>query len=224
MPPALRSMRWYPTVRSRRTATIAADVGIVMLLVLFAWFAINAHDAVDDMAELARGVEQAGTGAEASLEAAADRVSAVPLVGDALADALRQAGGSTAGETAELGRSGRRDIEHAANVIGWALFLIPATLLLIGYLPNRWAQVQGLTAAVRVLGDGRSVDADPRLIAMRAAFGLPYATLMRYTDDPFGDLEAGRYQALVEAAHEEAGLEWDPDPGARRRARRRARS
>ena len=218
MPPALRSMRWYPTVRARRASTIGADVCIVALVALFAWFAVSAHDAVNDLAELARGVEEAGAGAEASLEAAADRVSGVPLVGEALADALREAGGSTGGETAALARSGRSEIAHAADVIGWALFLIPTTLLMIGYLPNRWSQVKRLTAAGRVLGEGGAADAHPRLVAMRAAFGLPYATLARYTDDPFGDLEAGRYDALVEAAHEEAGLEWDPDPGARRRA------
>ena len=209
-------MRWYPSVRARRTATIAADVAIVVLVALFAWFATTAHDAIAGLADLARGVEEAGTGAQSSLDAAAGRVSGVPLVGDALADALRTAGDGTGGEAAELGRAGRQDIERAADVIGWALFLIPTVLLLIGYLPNRWAQVQRLTAAQRVLGDGRTVDAHPRLVAMRAAFGLPYETLLRYTDDPFGDLEAGRFQALVEAAHEEAGLEWDPDPGARR--------
>ena len=218
MPPALRSMRWYPTVRARRSATIAADVFIVVLVAIFVWFADSAHDAVDGLAQLARGVEEAGTGAQASLDAAAERVAAVPVVGAALADALREAGGDTGGQAAALARVGRSDIERAANVIGWALFLIPTALLLIGYLPNRWAQVKGLTAAERILGDGSAVDAHPRLIAMRAAFGLPYPTLLRYTDDPFGDLEAGRYEALMEAAHEEAGLEWDPDPGARRRS------
>ena len=220
MPEARRSIRWYPTVPARRTATIAADVCIAALVAFFAWFAVSAHDAVAELAALARGVEQAGTGAQAALQDAANRVSGVPLVGDALAEALLAAGGNTGGEAAALGRSGRRDIERAANVIGTALFLIPTTLLLIGYLPNRWAQARRLTAAHWILGDGRTVDAHPRLIAMRAAFGLPYATLLRYTDDPFGDLQAGHYHALVEAAHEEAGLSWDPEPGARRRVRR----
>jgi len=210
-------MRLYPTVPARRTATIAADVVVTALIVLFAWFAVSAHDAMSELASLATGVEQAGESAQASLEAAAQRVDGVPLVGDALAQALRDAGGQTGGDAAEFGRSGRQDIEHTANVLGWALFLIPTLLLLIGYLPNRWAQVMRLTSAQRILGDGTAADAHPRLIAMRAAFGLPYATLLRYTDDPFGDLEAGRHQALVEAAHEEAGLAWDPDAGARRR-------
>ena len=35
---------------------------------------------------------------------------------------------------------------------------------------------------------------------------LPYRVLQRYTDDPLGDLAAGRYDALVDASLEEAGL------------------
>lgn len=212
-------MRLYPTAPARRTATIAADAAALALILLFAWFAISAHNAMSELASLATGLEEAGESAQASLEAAAQRVDSVPLVGDTLAQALRDAGGQTGGDAAELGRSGRRDIEHTANVLGWALFLIPTLLLAIGYLPNRWAQVMRLTSAQRILGDGVAADAHPRLIAMRAAFGLPYSTLLRYTDDPFGDLEAGRYEALVEAAHEEAGLAWDPGTGARRHRR-----
>ena len=215
-------LRLYPTVPARRAATIAADVGVVALVLLFAWFAVSAHNAMSELASLATGVEEAGESAQASLEAAAQRVAGVPLVGDTLAQALREAGGQTGGDAAELGRSGRRDIEYTADVLGWALFLIPTLLLAIGYLPNRWAQVTRLTSAQRILGDGVAADAHPELVAMRAAFGLPYSTLLRYTDDPFGDLEVGRYDALVEAAHEEAGLAWDPAPGARRRRRRRA--
>jgi hypothetical protein len=41
---------------------------------------------------------------------------------------------------------------------------------------------------------------------MRAAFSLPYGQLLQYTRDPLGDLEDGRYDALVAAALEDAGL------------------
>lgn len=52
--------------------------------------------------------------------------------------------------------------------------------------------------------------ADPeraRLLAMRAAFGLPFRELLPYTKDPFGDLAEGRYDALVRAALADVGLE-----------------
>jgi hypothetical protein len=41
---------------------------------------------------------------------------------------------------------------------------------------------------------------------MRAAFGLPYGTLLGYTKDPLGDLAAGRHVALVDAALDDAGI------------------
>ena len=46
---------------------------------------------------------------------------------------------------------------------------------------------------------------------MRAAYGLPYERLVRYTPDPLGDLEAGRYGDLVAAALDDAGLRA-PEP------------
>ena len=55
--------------------------------------------------------------------------------------------------------------------------------------------------------------ADPALrllLASRAAFGLPYDVLLGYTRDPFGDLAAGRYDALVRTTLEQAGLPAEP--------------
>jgi len=48
--------------------------------------------------------------------------------------------------------------------------------------------------------------ADARVVAMRAAFSLPYGQLLEHTRDPLGDLAAERYDALVAAALEDAGL------------------
>jgi hypothetical protein len=45
-----------------------------------------------------------------------------------------------------------------------------------------------------------------RLLAMRAAFGLPYGTLIGYTRDPLGDLADARYDSLVSAALDDAGI------------------
>ena len=62
------------------------------------------------------------------------------------------------------------------------------------------ASVQG---AFRQAGD----DAERRrLLATRAAFHLPFGTLLRHTRDPLGDLAAGRHDALVAAELEDAGL------------------
>lgn len=200
-------MRLYPTVRSRRAATVAGDVLVVVLVALFAWCGIGVHDAVSSLGEVADELSSSGAGAQEALEEAAQRVTEVPLVGSVLAQALRDAGREAGGEAVSLGRAGREQIDDTADLLGWGVFLIPTVLLLIGFLPNRYAQVQRLTAAHRILGDGETAAAHPRLVAMRALYGLPYPTLLRYTRDPFGDMERGNYDPLLEAAYEEAGLE-----------------
>jgi hypothetical protein len=77
-------------------------------------------------------------------------------------------------------------------------------VLLLLAVPPRVRQVRRLNAAAQAIGELSSERR--RLLAMRAAFGLPYGELLRFTKDPLGDLEAGRYDALVAAELEQAGL------------------
>jgi hypothetical protein len=84
-------------------------------------------------------------------------------------------------------------------------FALPAVLVLALWLPGRVDQVRRLRDALEVLGDHDSVERR-RLLAMRAAFSLPYGQLLAYTPDPIGDLASERYDALVAAALEDAGL------------------
>jgi hypothetical protein len=90
-------------------------------------------------------------------------------------------------------------------VLGLVVFALPAGLVLARWLPERIRQVKALTAASQVLVEPASVERR-RLIAMRAAFSLPYGHLLQYTRDPLGDLAAERYDALVEAALDDVGL------------------
>lgn len=148
-------MRLYPDIPSRRASTLARDLVTVALLVLLAWIALKVHDAVDRLAVLGQGVNEAGSSIEEGFRTAADAVDGAPLVGDDLADGLRAAGEESGGNVADLGREGE-DKTH--------------------------------------------------VIAMRAAFALPYGQLLAHTRDPLGDLEEGRYDTLVEAVLEDAGL------------------
>jgi hypothetical protein len=96
-------------------------------------------------------------------------------------------------------------VHRVAVLLGLLTFLLPTGMVLSRYLPRRLAQIRILSDAEQVL----ATDGDPerrRLVAMRAAFGLPYGHLLAYTRDPLGDLAAERYDALIAAIADEAGL------------------
>ena len=198
-------MRLYPDVPARRAATLLRDASALVALLLLAWLGLAVHDAVDRLAVLGEGVQDAGAATRGAFESAADRVEDVPVVGDDVADGLRGAGDETGGEVAELGARGERAAHRLADVLGLVVFGLPALLVLWLWLPNRIRQVRRLTEATRVLAAPDAHDRR-RLIAMRAAFALPYGQLLAHTRDPLGDLAAERYEPLVAAAFEAEGL------------------
>jgi hypothetical protein len=198
-------MRLYPELSAPRNRALVADLASIALLILFAWAGLQVHDAVDRLAVLGEGVEASGSAVSDGFEGAADAVDGAPVVGDDLADGLRSAGEGSGGEVEELGRSGEESAHDLANLLGFVTFALPALLVLTRWLPGRIEQVRKLRAASSVLGD-RATPERRRTLAMRAAFSLPYWQLLQYTRDPLGDLEDGRYDALVAAALEDAGL------------------
>jgi hypothetical protein len=155
---------------------LVQDAAFLLVLALLAWIGLRVHDTVDKLAVLGSGVKEVG--------------DHIPLVG---------------GPVKDLGQRGENNVHHLANLLGVVTFVIPAALIVWHYLPERLAQIRKLTAAARVLGPGPEPD---RLeaVAMRAAFSLPYSQLLRYTKDPLGDLASGRYEALLAAVLDDAGL------------------
>lgn len=198
-------MRLYPDVRPRRLSALVRDVCALAALLLLAWLGLAVHDAVDRLAALGEGVRGAGGAVRGGFDRAAGGVGGTPLVGGRLEEALREAGAATGGDVEVAGRRGEDAAHELADVLGVLFFGLPAVLVLALWLPRRIEQVRTLTAAAGALAE----PADPeraRLIAMRAAFGLPYAELVRHTPDPLGDLAAGRYDGLLAAAFDEVGL------------------
>jgi hypothetical protein len=212
-------MRLYPDLPRQRRATLAADAALVVALVVLAWLATRVHDAVFELTSVGRGVQDAGRSVESGFESAAGAVGGVPVVGEQLSGALRDTSGNTAGQAVEAGREGVEAAVSLANLLGWLTFLVPGGLLLSRVVPARVRQVRRLTDAARVLSLPDD-DEHRRLLASRAAFGLPYGTLLRHTQDPLGDLREGRHDALVAAAFEDAGLRVPIEPGEQVGARR----
>ena len=198
-------MRFYSDILARRSAAILSDALVLLLLVLLAWLGWRVHDAVAELASVPRGVSDAGGSIRRGFESAGDAVGGVPVVGEPLSGALRDAGEGAGGEIAETGRQGEEDVHDLANILGVLFFLLPAVAVLSRYLPDRIADVRRLTAAARAVGPALTPEREHTL-ALRAAYGLPYERLARYTRDPLGDLESGRYDGLVAAALDDAGV------------------
>jgi hypothetical protein len=220
-------MRLYPASPGRRAATVAGDLAVVLLLCLFAWAGVKVHDEIDRLASVGRSVEDSGRGLSATsrdatgavggaFDSAGGAVQGVPLVGGQLAGALRSAGrgvtrpvtraaDAQARKLIAAGREQERQTHRLATLIGWLTFGLPALLLLTRALPARVGRIRRMTAAQRALRGG-----PPEILAARAAYALPFRTLVRHTPDPFGDLAAGRLGALLAALAEDAGVPLRP--------------
>jgi hypothetical protein len=197
-------MRLYPDTADDRGRAVAKDALVLLTLFVLAWLALKVHDAVDALAVLGTGVRDSGEAVQSGFGAAADAAGGIPVVGGDVEDALRDAGSGTGGEVAQAGSDGEEKIHDLANLLGLLFFAIPASILLIATLPGRIRQFRELNATERLLNV--TSDERRRLVAMRAAFSLPARDLVRHTKDPLGDLEAGRYDPLIAAAYDEAGL------------------
>ena len=197
-------MRLYPDTADDRGRAVSRDALTILALIVLAWLALKVHDAVDELAVLGSGVADSGEAVQGGLESAGDAVDGVPVVGGELGDALRDAGEGTGGEVADAGHDGEERVHDLANLLGALFFAIPASILLALTLPGRVRQIRELNASERLLDT--STEERRRLVAMRAAFCLPAHDLAKHTKDPLGDLAEGRYEPLIDAAYDEAGL------------------
>jgi hypothetical protein len=197
-------MRIYPDTADDRGRAVAKDALVLLTLFVLAWLALKVHDTVDKLAVLGSGVRDSGEAVQNGFGAAADAVSGVPVVGGEMGDALRDAGEGTGGNVADAGQRGEDRVHELANLLGFLFFALPASILLVTTLPARIRQVRELNAAERLLDT--SSEERRRLVAMKAAFTLPATELSRHTKDPIGDLAAGRYDQLIDAAYDDVGL------------------
>ena len=197
-------MRLYPDTADDRGRAVAKDALVILTLLVLAWLGFKVHGAVDKLAVLGTGVHDSGQVVQDGFDRAADAIDGVPVVGGQLGDAMRSAGEGTGGNVAQAGSDGEQRVHDLANLLGFLMFAIPASILLVLTVPGRIRQVRELNATDRLLDI--STEDRRRLVAMRAAFSLPATDLARHTRDPIGDLAAGHYEPLIDAAYDEAGL------------------
>jgi hypothetical protein len=221
-------MRLYPDVPRRRARTLAGDAAVLLLVLVFAWLGLKVHDAVAELAALGRGLENAGgavTGTahdaagavRSGFGSAADAVGGAPVIGGTVAGALRSAGDSASAPVEQTGASSGRKLVAAgrdgearayalADLLGWLTFGLPTLILLLRWGPPRVGRAREWSAAHRVIAAFPLDPARERELARRAAYGLSYEQLARYTPDPIGDLLDGRHDALLAALGDDAGI------------------
>src|SRR5919198_554286 len=198
-------MRFYPDIPHRLANRVVADFLVVAALVVLALLGLKVRDTVNKLTVVPQGVSETGSAVQSGFHDAADAVDGVPVIGGDLSDALASAGEGSGGRVEELGDAGVDRTHRLADLLGLLVFGLPAVALLSRYVPGRVEQIRKLTAASKVL-DERASPERRRLVAMRAAFALPYETLLRHTADPLGDLAAERYDPLIDAVLEDSGL------------------
>ena len=197
-------MRLYPDTADDRGRAVAKDALVILTLIVLAWLGLKVHDTVDKLAVLGTGVHDSGQVVQDGFSRAADAADGIPVVGGDVANALRDAGEGTGGNVAQAGADGEERVHDLANLLGLLMFAVPASILLVLTVPGRIRQFRELNATGRLL----DVTTEDRrqLVAMRAAFTLPATELARHTRDPIGDLLAGDYEPLIDAAYDRAGL------------------
>jgi hypothetical protein len=157
------------------------------------------------LAVLGTGVADAGSGIRSGFLSAGNAAANIPLAGDAISGALRSAAGATGGNLVAIGHSGENDAHHLGTVLGLLMWGIPSLLLLALILPRRVREIRELRA-LRMALRGPDAAARQRLLALRAVMTMPDEFLFSHSADPAGDLVAGRYQPLAEAALEAGGV------------------
>ncbi|MEV6878937.1 hypothetical protein [Amycolatopsis sp. NPDC051128] len=191
-------MQLYAERPIRRTAQLVSDLLALLLVVFAVWLGTSVYDEVTKLRAPGDGLVDAGTGLRGTFDSAASSADGIPLIGDALAKALR--GGSAVGT--KFADAGRWQIEAVESLAWWMAAIIialPLLTLVVTWLPLRWHYTRRATAAaaLRDLGD-EGLD----LLALRALTTQPLRRLAKSGRLATGWRERDRDVIKLLAGHE----------------------
>jgi len=179
-------MRPYARTPWRALRQLCADLLAVALVVLAVRVATAVHDATLRLAEPGRRLAATGTDLGTNLRQAADRVGALPLVGDEVRGPLDRAG-QAAASLVRVGQEQQAAVGQLADLLAVLVVAFPVLLLLVAWLPRRLRFARRAGAAQRFLDSGADLD----LFALRAMANQPMHVLARISDDPAGAWRRG---------------------------------
>jgi hypothetical protein len=202
-------VKLYPDTPGRKARWIGADVLVIVWLGFWSLLAYYIHQLVEVLQAIPNAIDRAGSVLDAPLQNAMNYASQIPIFGSMIVDRLQTANAATAGRAHAVAAALTNMIDIAA--LGVALIAaVPPILLVIGfYGTNRWRASREMGSAKRVvevaLREHRGEQLNEAL-ARRAIEVVPYRRLVKVTQDPLGELQAGRYDALAAQSLYAAGL------------------
>ncbi len=184
--------------RSVRTIDVAVLVWVLVWasLGLVVWRDIRTQATLSDsVVRVGSAVKQTGDALEA--------LGALPLVGSGIEDLagrVQRAGT----DVLDSGQRSADAVHRSAIIAGVATGVLPAAMVLLLYLPVRlsWRRDVAALGAAFARGDAGLEE----YLARRAIGTLSWERLRAITDDPWGDVAAGRFRALADAELERVGL------------------
>ncbi|GAA3697354.1 hypothetical protein GCM10022204_11660 [Microlunatus aurantiacus] len=188
----------YAQRRVRMLGQLASDLFVLLWVVLW-WFVGRATErTVDAIATPARRSGDAARQLRDQIQEAAEQTSRVPGLG---AELRKPFDGAVLSLQDVISAADQQvaSVERAGLLLGWLVFLIPAVLLLVIWLPVRVRFFLRARAAQRFL----DAEADLDLFALRAMVAQPMHVIARISDDPVaawrrGDREVIHALATVE--------------------------
>ena len=197
-------MRMYAQRRGQLAGQLAGDLAVLVWGVAWAVVGFVVDGAVAALAGPARETSRTARDLAGQLGDAATTAAQVPGLGDQLRRPFDAASGSLGDLVATADRQ-VVIIERLAAVMGWLVFLIPVTTVLLVWLPRRIRFVRRAAAAQRFIDAAADLD----LFALRAMANQPMHVLAGISDDPVRAWRAGDRRvidALAEAELRQAGL------------------
>lgn len=201
-------IRIWSELPGARLKELVADVATTAWVVLWGSLALELYQALAGFAEAGRIIRSGGVTMIDSGRNLGDALAGLPLVGEGLRDAARNAFSGAGVPLSDFGTSVEQFILLVSLVLALLLALVTLVPWLTRYLPWRWERLRRTRAGHRAIR--RAPDVGParvqEALAMRAVARLDYATLLEYTPDPIGDWVEGRHDRLARAELASVGL------------------
>lgn len=186
-----RSVRWI-------------DVGVAVWVVVWAALGVLVWHDIDAQITLGTDVMKIGIAVEKTGQALGI-VGGLPLVGDSIGDVADRIEAMGV-EVKSSGQDSRAGITRTAVIAGLGVGVLPATMILLLYLPARMRWRRYVRAIAAALPGAAGDPAFEQYLARRAIDALSWDDLRCLSDDPWYDIEGGDCRVLADAELARLGL------------------